>query len=779
MAIKWKKSKNLMSFGIFFTGVSLTILGGAGMLSNIVYQRGNSGTAQGIFEEDYQKSERFQNYMEARLEEFLAVSSGEMLWDSYWYYGNDDSEWTEYGNEITMSTGSAIEDNPTENWESEYGWADRSGANHEISPEDAEAMAKKFHEAIKGDKNLLYCITFAGKELFSNMEEIKDWEGDANQLPEGYNFLLSFDGKEVKIIKDQKEQDIYGDGYYREQEGWNVPGYKNFQVPEKWEDVKIVMLAAEEPVLYSYYGYNRYNNPYSQNELYFIARDLAWTHANNIRYGIFLAAGMLTLLVSWFFRKGKREADQALAVFTGRIWIEAKLLALAAFLGSFMYRSGNYYGSGSYWEIYYGVTNAYESGVTEGTAIFSEVLPWLFQDFFWDLLRYPEMLAILFWIIYLLANDIRKNKKSWKHGLISKVSANFRTKNLKLPLAKRLIRRLVPVLVISIGVGAFVFLVICFNSAVTYNPIPFVWCGVIWLLVMTGTAFCYLSWTRKMAVELDILADRITAVHDGDYSGEGLMPKDADLKKMAEELDDIRQGMEAAIDEHLKSDRMKVELVANVSHDIKTPLTSIISYVQFLKQEEDLPEHVKDYIRVLDEKSERLKNMVQDVFSVSKAAAGQLSVDFEELDFGKLLRQTLADMDEQINHSPVLVKAEIPEAAVFIRADGQRMYRVFQNLIQNALKYSLEGSRVYVTLKEEGELAVASIKNTSKQELARELDFTERFTRGDESRTDGGTGLGLSIAKSFTEACGGSFKLETIADLFLVTVSFAKIDTQQ
>lgn len=239
------------------------------------------------------------------------------------------------------------------------------------------------------------------------------------------------------------------------------------------------------------------------------------------------------------------------------------------------------------------------------------------------------------------------------------------------------------------------------------------------------------------------------------------------------QLEDIRHGMASAVDEQMKSERMKVELIANVSHDIKTPLTSIISYVQFLKNEEGLPEHIRDYILILDEKSQRLKNMVQDVFAVSKAASGELPMHMEKLDFGKLLRQTMADMEEQIAGSKVTFRTEIPDTPIMIMADGQRMYRVFQNLFQNAIQYSLEGSRVHVTLKTDGSLAMASVQNTSRCELSKDKDFTERFVRGDQSRTDGGSGLGLSIAQSFTEASGGTFRLETIADLFVVTVSFS------
>ena len=271
------------------------------------------------------------------------------------------------------------------------------------------------------------------------------------------------------------------------------------------------------------------------------------------------------------------------------------------------------------------------------------------------------------------------------------------------------------------------------------------------------------------------MTDQIRAIREGSLTEPLRLSDDTDLKEAAENLNKIQQGMETALKEQTKSERMKVELVANVSHDIKTPLTSIISYVELLKQEEDLPEYVKEYVQILGEKSERLKTMVQDVFEISKAASNQLPVNLERLDLGKLLRQTLADMNAQISDSGLAVKTSIPEAPVMILADGQRLYRVFQNLIQNALQYSLEGSRIFLTLTDDGSVAVANIKNISGAELDDSIDFTERFVRGDESRTDGGSGLGLSIARSFTEACGGSFKVELNADLFTVTVEFPRV----
>ena len=234
------------------------------------------------------------------------------------------------------------------------------------------------------------------------------------------------------------------------------------------------------------------------------------------------------------------------------------------------------------------------------------------------------------------------------------------------------------------------------------------------------------------------------------------------MKEVFENLSEIQRGMDTALRERMKSEQMKVDLVANVSHDIKTPLTSIISYIELLKQEADLPEHVKEFIRILGEKSERLRTIVQDVFEISKATSGQLPVTIDELDLGKLVQQTLADMDAQVEQSGFIMKVSIPEFPIFIQADGQRLYRVFQNLIQNALKYSLAGSRIYLDVEEEEGQAAVRIKNISGRELERTLDFTERFVRGDASRTDGGRGFPLQKALRRSAAAASGWKLMRI-----------------
>jgi len=237
---------------------------------------------------------------------------------------------------------------------------------------------------------------------------------------------------------------------------------------------------------------------------------------------------------------------------------------------------------------------------------------------------------------------------------------------------------------------------------------------------------------------------------------------------------DINKGFNESLEEQMKSERMKVALITNVSHDLKTPLTSIISYIDLLSKEEGLSETAKDYIKILTEKSGRLNNMVSDLFDLAKSTSGNMPVDIEHLDLKKLIEQTLADMDDKIEKSGLLIRVKLPEKPLYIYGDGKKLYRVFQNIIGNALKYSLQGTRVYISLDEADGTAVATIKNTA----GYEMDFTvdeimQRFNRGDKSRSTEGSGLGLSIAESFTRLCGGNFKVDIDGDLFKVTITFS------
>ena len=293
------------------------------------------------------------------------------------------------------------------------------------------------------------------------------------------------------------------------------------------------------------------------------------------------------------------------------------------------------------------------------------------------------------------------------------------------------------------------------------------------LLILFGLLMLILSKRFKNFIcDLFVLSDKMSTISTGEPGAELTLSKNSPLKTMATDLTNVEKGIEAAVENNLRANRMRVELITNVSHDLKTPLTSIINYSDLLC-EEHLPAPANEYALALRTKAYRLKGMVQDVFELSKATSGNLPMEKTRLDLTKLIHQTLADMDEQIQESTLIFKTNIPATPLMIEADGEKLYRVFQNLIVNALQYSLENSRVYIEAKEQEENAYVWIKSISRQELDFDpKEIVERFVRADASRTTEGSGLGLSIVQSFTEACGGTFSIDLNADLFTAFVSF-------
>ena len=235
----------------------------------------------------------------------------------------------------------------------------------------------------------------------------------------------------------------------------------------------------------------------------------------------------------------------------------------------------------------------------------------------------------------------------------------------------------------------------------------------------------------------------------------------------------IDDDLEVAISERLKTEHMKVELITNMSHDLKTPLTSIISYVDLISRDETLSDASREYITVLMSKSERLKQIVADLFDLSKSSSGNLTLQMETLDLRKMLEQVMANLSDEIEASELVFKTSLPAEAVMIEADGARLHRVFQNLFDNIFKYAMKGTRVYIDLNIQNGHALLSLKNTSAEEIRfKAEDILQRFTRGDEARHSEGSGLGLSIAESFTKGCGGSFTLSIDGDLFKTDLQF-------
>lgn len=247
-------------------------------------------------------------------------------------------------------------------------------------------------------------------------------------------------------------------------------------------------------------------------------------------------------------------------------------------------------------------------------------------------------------------------------------------------------------------------------------------------------------------------------------------------KKMAEYVNRIGDGLKAAVESSLKNERMKTELITNVSHDIKTPLTSIINYVELLKRENIQDERIQGYLRILDEKAQRLKALTEDVVEASKAAAGNITLEMTDLDFQELFHQALGEFGEKFEERQLSLMIHEPQEPVKIHGDGRRLWRVLENVFGNAVKYAMPGTRVYAEVAVVNQRMLFSLKNISAQPLNISADeLTERFIRGDMSRNTEGSGLGLSIAKSLTELQGGVFKLYLDGDLFKVTVIFPTI----
>ncbi len=244
-----------------------------------------------------------------------------------------------------------------------------------------------------------------------------------------------------------------------------------------------------------------------------------------------------------------------------------------------------------------------------------------------------------------------------------------------------------------------------------------------------------------------------------------------DLRLQAEDLNNISAGLSAAVDEKMKSERFKAELITNVSHDLKTPLTSIINYVNLLKSTDQTDPKAAEYIEVLDRKSLRLKKLTEDLVEASKASTGVLSVVREKIGMSQLIDQALGEWEEKLNDRKLALVTNLPEGETWVYADGRHLWRVIDNLLSNCSKYAMEGTRVYLDLERgKGQVAL-SVKNVSREPLNVPAErLMERFVRGEESRSTEGSGLGLSIARSLTELQGGSFDLAVDGDLFKAIV---------
>lgn len=245
------------------------------------------------------------------------------------------------------------------------------------------------------------------------------------------------------------------------------------------------------------------------------------------------------------------------------------------------------------------------------------------------------------------------------------------------------------------------------------------------------------------------------------------------FREFAEDINNIGNGLNVAVDESIKSERMKAALITNVSHDIKTPLTSIINYVDLLKRENITQEPIKEYIDVLDMKSQRLKALTEDLVEASRASSGNITLDLQHIDLVELAAQAAGTYQEKFESKDLVTVMNRRDPVIMIMADGRRLYRVLDNLFSNAFKYAMPNTRIYVDMFVQGTKAYFIMKNISSAPLnISPEELTQRFVRGDTARTTEGSGLGLSIAQSLTELHGGQFAIDLDGDLFKVSLTF-------
>ena len=375
------------------------------------------------------------------------------------------------------------------------------------------------------------------------------------------------------------------------------------------------------------------------------------------------------------------------------------------------------------------------------------------------------------WFLIGYLSLIRRIKAGtlWKNSLIRKVLKWIGKCSGKLvDFARAFSRNTAEKVKVLLVGGAFLFLQFLIIGCV------FSGAGV-FLLALMAVDVAVMIFAIRKADGQDRIMDGLKKISDGELQykikTDTLTGKQ---KVMAEYINNIGSGLDAAVENSLKKERMQTELITNVSHDLKTPLTSIINYVDLMKRENPTDPKIQEYLRILDEKSQRLKVLTEDVVEASKASTGNIKLEMNDIDFVEMVQQVIGEFEEKFQEKNLTMMVHFTDEPSIIYADGQRMWRVLENVFGNVVKYAMEGTRVYAEISNRNKKVTFSLKNISAQPLNISADeLTERFIRGDVARNTEGSGLGLSIAKSLTELQGGEFKLYLDGDLFKVMITFA------
>jgi signal transduction histidine kinase len=396
-----------------------------------------------------------------------------------------------------------------------------------------------------------------------------------------------------------------------------------------------------------------------------------------------------------------------------------------------------------------------------------------FEIYSANLLVHITWLVIFAMAIAAISFQLVNCVERWKHkGMLEHELANSYFLKFLRSLQEVFMRKTIGIqmfilLIGFFGIQTFILLFGFFVIGVNFHPFYLVIYAI--LGVFLGLPALYIFMRRLAYLNRIIIATEKMA--QGRLQDEIKIEGKSPLADHAKNLNNLREGVRVSMTEQAKSERLKTELITNVSHDLRTPLTSIITYTDLLKSPELTEEERQKYVDILDKKSQRLKTLIEDLFEVSKMASGNLELHKQRVDLTQLLQQALAEHADDISTNGLDFRVNLPDAEIVANVDGQRWWRVLDNLIVNAIKYSMPGTRVYITLKQAGDQAKFELKNISKYELNENGDeLFERFKRADTSRHTDGSGLGLAIAQSIVDMHDGEMKIEVDGDLFKVMV---------
>lgn len=559
-----------------------------------------------------------------------------------------------------------------------------------------------------------------------------------------YYIVIEFDSEGNVNIKNTNQ---YGYNYYSNKNG-NLKGYLGLDYEEEIINPKNVTIV---------YGIPK-NLSYSDDDIYYNSLNIGnWVYGDALApYAIIIYAVVILMSLIISYKKSKEDK-----IISKLLNIPLEILAtLIISITACVSLSP---------EIIYGTL--YNTEVINGLKIYGLTE---------SVSRYGlYIINVIYWIALLFSAFIAISllKHIFKKGIIKYIKENTLVGRFTLFIIRKSRSVMNNLSKIDFNENSNKYLL----KLVAINFVIVMFCSLLWFGGIFGAIvysivlfFILRKYMSEIKEKYNILLEATNKIAEGNLDVE--IKEDLKVfEPLKDELQKIQKGFKNAVDEEVKSQRMKTDLISNVSHDLKTPLTSIITYIDLLKDENISEENRKLYLDTLDRKSQRLKNLIEDLFEVSKATSKNVQLNILNVDIVSLMKQTQFELSDKIEESSLKFKWNFPENKVIVPLDSQKTFRVFENLLINIVKYSMPNSRVFIDIVDGNEEVYVTLKNMS----ANEIDFTseeivERFARGDKSRNTEGSGLGLAIAKSFVELQGGNLNVEIDGDLFKVTLKFKK-----